>query len=1127
MTVHCPQCAAELPDGMRFCGQCGAPLDHERPRGRERRLVSVLFCDLVGFTAFSEARDHEDVRDVLEHYFSAARRIVAAYDGTIEKFIGDAVMAVWGAPVAREDDAQRAVRAALDMTAAVAALADRLAIEELRVRVGVLTGEAAVDLDGVDQGMVIGDAVNTASRIQSLAAPGTVLVDEMTRLASERAIDFEAIGSRSVKGRESPVRVWRAVRVLPLQARPDGAVEPPFVGRRTALELIKDRLASVLAPEAGPRLVTVIGDAGLGKSRLGTEFRKHAEGISARVSWHLGRSPSFGEGTGLGALAEMVRMRAGIAQEDSVECQRALVQQLLTERVDGSPEEIQRIRRALHRLLDLDDGREVIEQGELFTAWRSLFERIAARAPAVMVFEELQAADQALLDFIAHVLEWATAPIMILALSRPDDRLVSLSDAGDEIRLPALSASEMDELVRGAVREAPAELLEAVRSDGGGIPLYAVETLRALADRGVLRVDDGRYAMAGGVQEMAVPPTVHALVASRLDGVGQLDRGVLAAGAVLGERFTVEGVAALSDVEAVDARSLLDGLVVKALLRRDDDPRSPLRGHYGFLQGVVRRVALGTLSRRDRKRLHLAAVEHLAHEPESPELASSLAAHLVAAEQAAPTAPDADSIRARAAATLGDAAERAAAVGALGEALSLFDQAAALIADEADRATVLEQAGAVAHRAGEAEAAAERYRSAGELHDTAGRERRALGARAHQLRSLRYLRSPAELLGELREVDERLADQPDAASALAGSALAFTLYQCGQSGEALTVAQRAVQTAERSAALGELIQALAAQASALAELERPQEAIDVYRRALELAVDRDARRVGPLGGNLAVSLASVGRYAEAAAQAREAVAAAQRTAERFFERWAHLVLGRALCSLGDWATASAEIEAVRGQVPPFQVGMAIAPLAVIALARGDHPRARALVDEHDRRCNAAGTSVFESDFRALRSAILAVDPAASESGAPELASVIPDTQVDDYTEWSGWLAPVIDMLVARPQTEPLDSALRTLVGDAVMKRTDPVRAQAERLTAHLAARAGDDARARAGWERAHRLADGCGLAFDSAVIALELAEHGGGRVSDALSSARDTFRRLGARPWLVRADNVRAGQSPG
>ncbi len=179
------------------------------------------------------------------------------------------------------------------------------------------------------------------------------------------------------------------------------------------------------------------------------------------------------------------------------------------------------------------------------------------------------------------------------------------------------------------------------------------------------------------------------------------------------------------------------------------------------------------------------------------------------------------------------------------------------------------------------------------------------------------------------------------------------------------------RTAERCGALGELIQSLAAQASALAELERPEEAIDVYRRALALAVEGEARRVAPLAGNLAVSLASVGRYAEAAEQAREAIAAAQRTAERFFERWAHLVLGRALCSLGEWEAARREIESVWDEVPPFQVGMAIAPLAVIALARGERDRARELVAEHDRRCSAAGASIFEADFRALRAAILA------------------------------------------------------------------------------------------------------------------------------------------------------------
>ena len=191
---------------MNFCGACGASLHPTPIPRRERRLVSVLFCDLVGFTTFSETRDPEDVRDVFGEYFAAARRIVGDYGGTIEKFIGDAVMALWGAPIAREDDAARAVRAGLEIVQAVMALAQRLSIPALRVRVGVLTGEAAVEVGSQEEGMVTGDAVNTAARIQSIADPETVLVDDVTRLACERVIAFDDAGLHSVKGRRARFR---------------------------------------------------------------------------------------------------------------------------------------------------------------------------------------------------------------------------------------------------------------------------------------------------------------------------------------------------------------------------------------------------------------------------------------------------------------------------------------------------------------------------------------------------------------------------------------------------------------------------------------------------------------------------------------------------------------------------------------------------------------------------------------------------------------------------------------------------------------------------------------------------------------------------------------------------------
>jgi class 3 adenylate cyclase/tetratricopeptide (TPR) repeat protein len=1146
MTVSCPSCASELADGMRFCGvcgtklivccsvcgtpvpsadhrfcgACGAPLPAVEPAVRERRLVSVVFCDLVGFTTFSEGRDHEDVRDVLEHYFNVARRIVADYQGTVEKFIGDAVMAVWGAPVAREDDAERSVRAALDLIAAVESLARGLAIPELRARVGVLTGEASVDIGRVHEGMVIGDSVNTAARIQSLAEPNTVLVDDVTRQACERAIEFESGGVHRVGGRTEPVRVWRALRAVP---RPGGRgrtgpVEPPLVGRQLELQIVKDALDEVIRPGAGIQLLSVLGEAGIGKTRLAWELEKHADGITSRLDWHRGRAVPFGDGTGMSALAEMMRMRAGIALEDPARVGREKLDSLFDGLFETDAEAGDRahVRRAVDRLLELDDGQQLVEPGELFSGWRLLLERLAARKPAVLVFEEMQHAGRALLHFIGHLLDWAQpAPILIAVVARPDPRLEELAARGRSIQLQPLTVSEMDELVAGSVREAPETLLAAVRAEGGGIPLYAVETLRALADQGALAVQGGRYVVRGELGEMAVPPTIRALVASRLDRLGKAERRVLVGGAVLGEWFETAGAAALGSMRQADAEALLDGLVAKALLGVDRDQLSPARGQYFFLQGVTRRVMVDTLARGDRKRLHLSAADHLARAEFRPDRAALLAGHLLAAAEAEPMATDARSIRDRARGTLRQAAERAAAVGALEESLSLFDRALGLVEEETERASILEQAATIAYRAGEADAAAARYRAAGEIHAAAGRENERLRAHAYELRSLRYQRDPGELLPQLRELHAALGTVRDSTAALVAAVLAFTLYQCGEHPEALELASLAAAIAEECGAHGELLLALGAQAAALAELDRQEEAIGVYARGLPLARRYEPRREASFRGNLAVSLCAVGRYAEAAQQAEAAIAAAQRTAERFFERWGRLVLARASCSLGDWDRALVEIESVKDDVPPFSVGMAIAPLVVIAHRRGQHDRVRELVAEHDKRCGDAGVGGFDPDFRSLRAAVLADGP---DRGAV-LTKIVTDAEVADYSEWAGWLGLVIDELLAiSGQTDPLAAALTALLGPEAIKRAPPVRSQALRIEAHLAARAGDRRLAAERFACALELTEGCGLAVESAVIMLEQAELDPALAGAALDRARSTLKRLGATPSITRAD---------
>ena len=289
----------------------------DRESVAERRVCSVLFCDLVGFTRLSEAQDPESVRELLSRYFDVARTVIGRYGGVVEKFIGDAVMAVWGTPVASEGDAERAVRAALDLVAAVKTLGTEAGRAGLAARAGVVTGEVAVNLAAVNQGMVAGDAVNTAARVQSVAEPGQVLTDTATQRLAGSAVGFADAGEHVLKGKAEPQRLWRATRVLSAVGgaqRVDG-LEAPLLGRDAELRTIRD-LFHATAERRVPRLVLVSGPAGVGKSRLGWEFEKYADGLAAEVWWHRGRCLSYGEGVAFWALAEIVRQRLGIAEDD-------------------------------------------------------------------------------------------------------------------------------------------------------------------------------------------------------------------------------------------------------------------------------------------------------------------------------------------------------------------------------------------------------------------------------------------------------------------------------------------------------------------------------------------------------------------------------------------------------------------------------------------------------------------------------------------------------------------------------------------------------------------------------------------------------------------------------------------
>src|SRR3990170_9163539 len=322
-------------------------------------------------------------------------------------------MAVWGAPTAREDDAERAVRAALDLVGAVRSLGPAI-----QARVGVLTGEAAVTLGATNQGMVAGDLVNTAARLQGVAEPGTVLVGESTQRAASEAIVFEKVGDQQLKGKQAPVAAWRAMRVV---AERGGrgrreSLEAPFVGRDDEMRLLKE-LFHATNRERKPRLVSVIGPGGIGKSRLAWEFLKYIDGLSETVWWHDGRSPAYGDGITFWALGEMVRGRCGLLESDDEATTREKVAATVR---DNVPDEAERpdIERALLALLGVESG---VDSQQLFRAWRTFFERLADVNPVVMVFEDLHFADTGLLDFIDHVQEWSRhSPITIVTLARPE-----------------------------------------------------------------------------------------------------------------------------------------------------------------------------------------------------------------------------------------------------------------------------------------------------------------------------------------------------------------------------------------------------------------------------------------------------------------------------------------------------------------------------------------------------------------------------------------------------------------------------------------------------------------------------------------------------------------------------------
>jgi predicted ATPase/class 3 adenylate cyclase len=1131
----CPTCGSDVAAGAKFCSECGASLVvRAEPRARdapqpqaERRLVSVLFADLLGFTSASEERDAEDTRELLTRYFDASRQIVERYGGVVEKFIGDAVMAVWGAPVANEDDAERAVRAALELVAAIPALDPAL-----QARAGVLTGEAAVTLGAEGQGMVAGDLVNTASRIQSAAEPGTVLAGETTRRAAEAAIAFETAGAHELKGKAEPTPLWRALRVVAArggEGRSTG-LEAPFVGRERELRLAKD-VFHATAEEGHSHLLSVVGVAGIGKSRLAWEFEKYVDGLVGQAWWHRGRCLAYGEGVAYWALAEMIRMRARITEDEPAESALEKLAAVLHEIVPDA-EERAFVEPRLQHLLGLTD-RIAPDRQDLFSAWRLFLERMAEQYPVILVVEDIQWADAALIEFLEYLLEWSRAfPIFVLTLARPEvSERHETWGAGirsfTSLQLEPLSDDAIDALLRGLVPGLPDDAVARIRERADGIPLYAVETVRALLDRGLLEPVEGEYRVVGNLSDLDVPETLHALIASRLDGLPEAERRLLQDASVLGKTFSARGLAALSP-HAEDVEGLLATLVRKELLFLDTDPRSPERGHYGFLQALVQRVAYETLSRRDRKAKHLAAARYLAEQAgiDPDEIAEVVATHYLDAHRAEPAGEDAASIKDEARTWLTRAGERATSLAATEDALRAFSAAAELADDPLERARLLERAGHRARAADQLDVSETLLREAHALTEAAG----ATHDRARVAAALGLT------VWQRGRLEEAIALMEDAFAVLSGDELdpdvATLAAQLGRLHHFAGDAERAAARIEVALDIAEELRlpeviASALNTKSLIVRNHLYESDALLRQALRIALDNDlvfeALRAY---NNLVVLVTSHDRDEEALALLHESLALARRRGDRFWET--RLTIG--LCEderlRGEWDAAlerTAELP-VGEAASDAVLASVVAGLTRIHIERGDDALARALLLKLP-----TDTTTADVQMRGIALWRRYVEAELDERYDEAIAGV--DKSVVDAA----------DLIPAQVIAELVHDAARyaTLAGDhaaalRVAEKVDAlpatmhvraVNAQLNRLRANAAAAAGRDDEAADAYAIALANARNLGYAYWLAPV---LADYGiwlsaTGRSEEAtplLAEARELFDGMGAVLSLRRLDAV-------
>jgi len=718
----CPVCGAERPEGGRFCPSCGTPiLEEDVPAGQERRLVTILFADVSGSTALGERLDPERLQEVLAAYFQAMREEIEAEGGTVEKFIGDAVMAAFGVPTAHEDDPSRALRAALRMRRRLervnADLEKRFRVT-LQIRTGVNTGEVLAATDPrPGEPMVTGDAVNVAARLEQTAEPGTVVVAERTARAA-RGFRFHELGPQDLRGKERPVPTVVLEDSAP--ERPERGVpglHAPMVGREQELALLRT-LFERSAAEGRPNLVTIYGDPGVGKSRLTAEFLAEAEVRVPAPTVVRGRCLPYGEGITYWPLAEILKGLAGVHDTDSPETtlERILAvgADLVTSNVASDP------RKAAAALaytvgvhdpefsFDAAEPREV--RAKIHAAWRSLFSALATRSPVIAVIEDIHWADGALLDLLEELADRVIGPVLLVCPARPEVTKRRPGWGGgrrnvSSIALEPLSVEDADTLIGFllAVEDLPRSVHARILERAEGNPFFLEEIVRHLIDEGsIVRAGD-RWHAAPGIGDVEIPDTVQGVLAARIDLLEPVEKRALQRAAVVGRVFWPGPVGRLLNGDRDQLRETLERLQDRELVLSRLTSAIAGEPEFIFKHVLTRDVAYESLPRRDRATAHSAVAEWIEATTgeRRDEFAELLAYHYEEAHhsQREDSLGDTDALerlRTKAFETLMQASENARRRFAVAKAAALAERASALAREPLERAQALEQVGMVA-----------------------------------------------------------------------------------------------------------------------------------------------------------------------------------------------------------------------------------------------------------------------------------------------------------------------------------------------------------------------------------------------------------------------------------------------